>query len=276
MENNYHYTKYREIIENGTYHITQRAPGKEMTFIESRDYLYFIHLLKNVSKRFCLTVSSFCLMPNHLHLLLRIVETNLSVAMKSLFEKYAMYFNKKYQRKGHVFCGRYRHTLCLDDPYLLTISVYIHLNPYKAGLCNDFLDYKWSSIGLFVPGSKAVSFVDPEPVLQVLDQHVEISKELYMKILRNSAPIQYNNVFIDNTCLFKLKDTIITNISKYSNMHDVLKTKDFSKNPIDIIAKKYLIEQLLVQGYTMSQIANKLKISRQGLYKTLKYRSKDS
>ena len=71
-------------------------------------------------------------MPNHVHLLLSPTESNLYDAMRDVFARYAMMFNRKYERKGHLFGGPYRQAVCLDDSYLLAASLYIHLNPVKA------------------------------------------------------------------------------------------------------------------------------------------------
>ena len=96
-------------------HVTQRAAGKEPLFIEDSDYAYMLVLLKEISRRHAVRIYAFCLMPNHLHVLLRPEEENLYDAMRDLFSRYAMWFNKKYERKGHLFGGPYRQAVCLDD-----------------------------------------------------------------------------------------------------------------------------------------------------------------
>ena len=106
-------------------HIIQRAPGKESLFVEDNDYIHFLHLLKKTAKKYSLAVICFALMPNHFHLLIKFREENASYAIKNLCERYAMYFNTKYERKGHVFYGAFRARLCLDESYLLIASLYI-------------------------------------------------------------------------------------------------------------------------------------------------------
>ena len=110
-------------------HITQRAAGREPLFIEDNDYLFLLWLLKEVSEVHNIEFLAFCLMPNHIHLLLRPREQNLYDAMRDLFSRYATRFNKKYERKGHLFGGPYRQAICLEDAYLLAASLYIHKNP---------------------------------------------------------------------------------------------------------------------------------------------------
>ena len=96
-------------------HITQRAAGKEPLFIEDADYLY---------------------------MLLSPTQENLYDAMRDLFSRYAMRFNRKYERKGHLFGGPYRQAVCFDNGYLLAASLYIHLNPVRASIVADPLDYR--------------------------------------------------------------------------------------------------------------------------------------
>ncbi|MFC1590070.1 transposase [Candidatus Omnitrophota bacterium] len=271
----------RVVVANGIYHITQRAPGREIVFIENNDYLYFIHLLKYYSLKFRLKVYSFCLLPNHLHILLRISEPNLSVAMKSILENYATHFNSKYMRKGHVFCGRYRRALCDNDVYLLAISVYIHLNPFKAGLCKNIWGYKWSSLKLFLMKEHICSFIDYRYILNLLNKNIDSAKAIYEKMLISSINFRYGNILEDKyaVCNFKadivkhsdLLKYIVTN-NKSSDIFNIAKAVDdfrrnkFVRSPQVKIARKYLIEQLRSRGYSLSHIAEILGMSRQGVY----------
>lgn len=113
------------------YRITRRAAGKESLFLENNDYLFMIRILRETSQNHPLRMHAFCLMQNHVYLLFSPQEDNLYDAMRNLFSRYVMRFNRKYQRKGHLFGGHYRQAVCPDDSYLLAASVYIHLNPVK-------------------------------------------------------------------------------------------------------------------------------------------------
>ena len=151
-------------------HITQRAAGKEPLFLENADYLFMLWLLKEIAQNYSLKIYSFCLMPNHIHLLLSPEKKNLFDAMRDLFSRYAMKFNRKYERKGHLFGGPYRQAVCFDDNYLLAASLYIHLNPVKASIVADPIEYRWSSIGLYCNENVPKSFVDPYLILNLLSQ----------------------------------------------------------------------------------------------------------
>ena len=157
----------RVIYPGAVYHLIQRAPGEEIIFKEEADYLHMLSLLKETATKFRWDVFSFVLMPNHVHFLIRILEENLSQGAKYLFQSYALYFNEKYGRKGPVFCRPYRAFLCGKERYLLAISLYIHLNPYKAGLVSNPWDYQWSSLNLFVENRNYKTFVDYKFILSL-------------------------------------------------------------------------------------------------------------
>lgn len=272
----------RIIFEGGIYHITQRAPGKELLFLEEADYLHFLGTLKEKVKKFNLDLFCFSLLPNHLHLLLRIKEKNLSQAMKNLFEKYADYFNKKYQRKGHVFCGRYRASLCNDESYFLAASIYIHLNPYKAGLCRDFKSYRWDSLGLYIGISKN-TFINFGEILFLLSSQIDKARKEYLRILEESAGIKGGTLLDSSSVKMFIKEAVRTVkrfVDKNKKWEDLNKSiEDFKlrKKTIGIKDKntrKYLIEQLLANGYSIREITQTLFISRSSFYRTIGFKDK--
>jgi len=175
-------------------HITQRAAGKEPLFLEDADYLFMVWLLKEIAQNYSLKFYSFCLMPNHVHLLLSPEEKNLYDAMRDLFSRYAMKFNRKYQRKGHLFGGPYRQSVCFDNNYFLAVSLYIHLNPVKALIVADPIEYRWSSIGLYYNENAPKSFVDPCLILNLLSQHKEDGRRKYRTLLKLGSEIDAEHV----------------------------------------------------------------------------------
>ena len=94
-----------------------------------------------------------------------------------------MRFNKKYERKGHLFGGPYRQAVCLDDSYLLAASLYIHLNPVRAGLVAEPLRYRWSSCRLYCDVDAPKSFVDPTFILALLPEPDVEGKRRYRLLL---------------------------------------------------------------------------------------------
>jgi putative transposase len=265
----------RIIFEQAIYHVTQRAPGKERLFLEESDNLYFLKILKDINKKYRIKVFSFSLMPNHIHLLIQITEKNLTQALKNLFERYANYFNYKYQRKGHVFCGRFRAALCNDDMYFLAISIYIHLNPFNAALCDDPRDYRWSSIKLYEKNGPA-GFVDSQKVLSIIDKDIERAQQQYLKILTAGMRCDKSTHLFDS---LSIKCTVreyvrcakkVLGIDKKRDpefLINQIKTKEETMGIKDHVARKYFIEQLLADGYLFKEIEEIFGISRATLYR---------
>ncbi|MDO5141319.1 MAG: transposase [Eubacteriales bacterium] len=131
-------------IQSEYQHIIVRGIGKQLLFEDDEDRLYYISLLR----RFCadtgLAIHAYCLMENHVHLLVRDTVGVSATFMKKLGISYAMYFNRKYERSGHLFQDRYKSEIISDDAYYLTVFRYILNNPEKAGICAAE-SYRWSS-----------------------------------------------------------------------------------------------------------------------------------
>jgi putative transposase len=268
----------RIIYPGAIYHITQRAPGKEVLFNEDVDYLYFLKLLKETNMKFNLDLYCFALLPNHVHLLLKINKANLSFAMKNLFERYAAYFNIKYKRKGHVFCGRYRASLCNDNRYFLAISIYIHLNPYKAGLCKHYKIYKWSSVKLYTEHDKK-TFVNFKGVLSLLSEDMHDAKRRYVEMMNNN--IGKVKCEIEEKKSIKRDINILSkSVLKYvrskdkekeeKNMTEKFRHQSRIVNKQHRKARKQLIEELLSRGHSVEDIAENLSLSRMTIYRELK------
>lgn len=271
----------RIIFEGGIYHITQRAPGKELLFLEETDYLRFLKLLKKTVKKFNLEVFCFALLPNHLHLFLRIADTNLSKAMKNLFERYADYFNTKYERKGHVFCGRYRASLCNNESYLLAVSIYIHLNPYNAGLCKAFKDYRWSSLSLYTASTSRETFINFEEILSLLDSQIDNARKKYIKVVEENMKLKGGNLLDPFPIKRFIKEAAKTvrrtvgndkDLEELDRLVEHFKLKKKTRSIKDKEAKKYLIEQLLSNGYSIKEMMQMLSVGRTTLYRTLNFK----
>ncbi|MDD3296855.1 MAG: transposase [Candidatus Omnitrophica bacterium] len=270
------------IVEGGVYHITQRAPGTEKLFLEDSDYLYFLHLLKEVSSRYAVEIYSFVLMPNHVHILLKIRDVNLSEAMKKLYQRYAVYFNIKYQRKGHVFSGIYRASLCKSDFYLLAISLYIHLNPVKAGIVQRAQDYRWSSLLVYSDGKKS-KFVSSDMIFNILSKEKVTAKSYYQDLVERGYKFEYENCFKSKRWLFSFAEGLKKSLLGFSELRSK-EARDFlelekkiaevkltkrARKPQDMAAKKYLIQQLVSTGYCREEIIFKTGLSRQTIYEIL-------
>lgn len=118
-----------------------RGIRRKSIFEEIIDYQVFLELLKRALEHYGCKIHAYCLMTNHIHLLLETGEQEVWKFMKYLSGCYAIYYNHKYLYSGHLFEGRYKSCLVKDDTYFLQTSRYIHLNPVKARIVEHPEEY---------------------------------------------------------------------------------------------------------------------------------------
>ncbi|SEH44672.1 REP element-mobilizing transposase RayT [Halobacillus karajensis] len=135
------------------YHITARGNRKAEIFYDDRDRFKYLELLREAKFSHPFHLHSFCLMSNHVHLLIETIDIPPGTFMKDLHSQYAIYFNKKYGFTGHLFQGPYKAQLQGDVNAILQVSRYIHLNPCRALLTFNPEDYKWSSYSHYLSPS---------------------------------------------------------------------------------------------------------------------------
>ena len=140
---------HRIVVENGIYHVTARGNRGQAVFLSPTDNRLFLELLARVCRRTwsCL---SYCLMPNHLHLVLRTPNADLSRGMQYLDGVYAQWFNERYGLRGHLFGGRFFSTLVEREEHALELARYVVLNPVRAKLAPHPEEWPWSSYGACV------------------------------------------------------------------------------------------------------------------------------
>ncbi len=146
----------RQYSESGYMHIYIRGNGKQIIFEDRKDYIYYLNLLKQYSIETNVSICTFCLMENHVHLIVYDPGHNISQMMRKLGMTYAGTFNKKYHRTGHLFDGRFRSVPIESENYLLTAFRYVLNNPRKAGICSAS-EYPWNSYSRY---GRPESFVD--------------------------------------------------------------------------------------------------------------------
>ena len=134
----------------GYYHIINRGVDKMNIFRHPDDYEYFEELMCFYMKSYGITLHNYCLMSNHYHLLIEITEENLSLFMRQLNMNYAIYYNKKYKRTGHLWQGRFKSWYVTDEAYLYTLMLYIEQNPLKAKMVKNLEEYPYSSYHYFL------------------------------------------------------------------------------------------------------------------------------
>jgi REP element-mobilizing transposase RayT len=127
------------------YHVTARGNAQADIYGDDADRLQFLALLHHTVERYDWYCHAYCLMDNHYHLLIETNTPTLSRGMKFLNGTYTQYFNRRHQRVGHVFQGRYKAILVQKDSYLLELARYIALNPVRAKMVRSAKEWRWSS-----------------------------------------------------------------------------------------------------------------------------------
>ena len=127
------------------YHITSRGNARGMIFDDDHDRERFLKVFGTVVKNHRWLCHAYCLMGNHYHLLIETSEANLSHGMRQLNGIYTQAFNRRHDRSGHLFQGRYKAILVEKERYLLALCRYIVLNPVVAGMVSSLEDWPWSS-----------------------------------------------------------------------------------------------------------------------------------
>src|SRR3989344_8614218 len=168
----------KEYVEDAYYHIYNRGVGQQTIFKEDMDYIVFLSLLKrylyneptkdSLGREYPnyhdnIQLLAFCLMSNHFHLLVHQRDKKaVTKLMQSLCTAYTMYFNRRYERVGRLFQGRFKASIITNDAYLIQISRYIHLNPDKH------MGWEFSSLPYYLK-IKQASWINPQPILELFD-----------------------------------------------------------------------------------------------------------
>jgi putative transposase len=149
------------------YHIIVRGNQQRKTFRTKDDYKAYLDRLEHYRTKYQLRIYAYCLMPNHVHLLVESGSAPLGKFMQGLQQSYTQYFNRRYRKVGHLFQGRYKAIICDKEKYLLALLRYIHLNPVRARLVKRPESYAYSGHRNYLKNSTA-KIIDTRPVLALL------------------------------------------------------------------------------------------------------------
>lgn len=161
------------------YHVINRGNAGGDIFKSLRDREKFLECLEAATSRFSIRIHTYCLMTNHYHLLVETPEANLSRAIQWINVSYAVYFNFKRDRRGHLFQGRFKSILVDADEYLKHLSRYIHLNPVRAKIVESASDYQWSSYNYFIGKKKIPEWLETTLLLSQFGQTLKTAKQNY-------------------------------------------------------------------------------------------------
>lgn len=193
----------RKQSESGIYHVMLRGNERKNIFFDEEDKEYFFNTLQKVKENCTYELYAYCLMDNHVHLLIHERTDCLQRTMKRIGVIYSYYFNKKYQRVGHLFQDRYRSETVEKETYVLTAARYIHNNPVEARIVKAAEEYKWSSYHEYINNSTSrQELVDVTFLLSMLSDKRERAIILLKEFTKEMTEDKFlecgNNVMKEN------------------------------------------------------------------------------
>lgn len=171
-----------------------RGNGGGDIFFSEDDYYRLYLLVQEGATRFRYRIHGFCCMTNHLHLILQVSDIPLSQGMQNLSFRYTQWINRRFDRRGHLFQGRYKALLVDGDSYLLELVRYIHLNPVRCRLVRDPLEYPWSSHRSYL-GQEILPWLTTDWVLGQLANSREEAQRRYPAFVLEGTDEGYRKDF---------------------------------------------------------------------------------
>jgi len=198
------------------YHVIARGNRKQKVFWNDEDYNDYLSKLESYRGKFGFIMHAYCLMPNHVHLLIETGDIPISRIMHGLQSSYTQAFNKRHEKVGHLFQGRYKAIICDRDSYLLELIRYIHLNPTRAGLASRPEEYNYSSHKEYL-GLVKTFCIDENSILLFGKGRANAVK-IYSNFLRDGMKNGHRSEF------YKLKDQRILGDDEFAE--ELLKKSD--------------------------------------------------
>lgn len=169
-------------IPSAFYHVMLRGNDSQNIFFNNQDRLKFCSLLKEGIEHYHHSIHGFCLMSNHVHLVIQLASIPISTIIQHLAASYARHINFHQDKKGHLFQGRFKSILIDEETYLNQLIRYVHLNPVRAGLVTWPENYQWSSHRTYL-GLKETSWISQAHILQNIHPDISTARKLFKEFV---------------------------------------------------------------------------------------------
>jgi len=211
-------------------------------------HIKILEIIKNLKEEVQFDVIAYCIMDNHIHLLVKAEEKELKTLMKKMNVKYAMYYNAEEKRNGHVFQDRYRSEAVEDDNYMIGAIRYIHNNPVKAGIVRKAIEYQWSSKSDYLKGKSDI--ISHQYAKDVMDLFKD--KDEFIAF----HDIDDNNIYIDTKEEEgQSRQNIISNVmEKYIDKNFITDEKQVTQQREDLAEE--LLNLKLITYREIAQLCN--------------------
>ncbi len=219
--------------ETGFYHVMVRGINKEKIFETEREKEKIITLIKEKMQEVMCRIVAYCVMNNHMHMIIIAEKAELIKFMKKVNISYAMSYNQRHERVGPVFQGRFRSENITDEAYLYGAIRYIHNNPIKAGIVSDTKEYRWSSIAEYISDEQII--IDVKTKEEILNGFVSVKDFLDFHDIE------------DNTNYLEIKEEA-----------EQLKEKKAKRIIHDYFEEKRITDEVQLKGKDMEELLKKL------------------
>ena len=180
-------------VSGGLYHVIARRNERRAIFRDDADRSRYLALIARYRDKFGFQFLAYALMNNHVHLAIETGKAPLSKVMAGLQSSYTQYFNRRHDRVGHLFQGRYKAFLVEEDRYALALLRYIHENPVKAGVVERPEQYEWSSDRFYRRG-RGPEWLDCDRILRMLGRGRATAARSYRRLMREEVEEPYEEV----------------------------------------------------------------------------------
>jgi REP element-mobilizing transposase RayT len=177
-------------------HVIVRGNRRATIFHDDADYTAYLDRLERYRRRDGVILHAYVLMTNHVHLLLETGDRPLSRTMQTLQFTYSQYYNRRYDKTGHVFQGRYQAILCDREAYLLELVRYLHLNPARIRTPLNPWTYRWSSHAAYVGRASSVQ-VSTASVLESFHRQVGPARQAYRRFMQDGLAHGHQDRFYE-------------------------------------------------------------------------------
>lgn len=244
------------------YHIILKGIDSQDIFYNNDDRNFFLNQIQLTKKQFYFQVYAYCLMSNHIHMVIRVENDFLSKSMQSLSIRYAHYFNQKYERVGPFLQNRFKSKNVENQRYFMDVCRYVHRNPEKAKISKTE-DYKWSSYKEYIGKEK---IINKKVLLHYFDNNID-------EFIKYTIGNKYENIndFAEYEMIDKLSDEkladIICNLYKLENKQEI---KHLFKNKTNEDIENNLLLLKEISGTNITQISRVIGVNRKKIKKIFK------
>jgi REP element-mobilizing transposase RayT len=241
----------RRKSKTGIYHVMLRGINRQSIFQSEKDKSKFIFIVSEYRESEKFRVFGYCLMDNHAHLLIQEGEDDISTVVKRISSSYVYWYNKKYERVGHLFQERFKSECVEDESYFLAVLRYIHQNPVKAGIVKFIDKYNWSSYSCYI---NEIDIIDYKYGLSIFSENALEAKFQFIKYMSEEDKAS----FLDYDDFITLTDTEVKREILSMGINEIGDLKSIEKEKRNLILK----ELKSIKGVSIRQLSRITGLSR--------------